>query len=138
MHELSGNYGKRKRSLRTTHPLTEDQFVNVSSKHRTSREDAAVRRRHHCRRYRSQPEERNEVRCQVLQDQRQNHAGLRLRERIRAIVPRLVPSCDIIIIQLTHSPVNNIRLRRLIKFPSLLLSSVFISLLRYHVHVIII
>lgn len=89
-----------------THPLTEDQFVNVSSKHRTSREDAAVRRRHHRRRYRAQPEEGNEIRCEMLQDQRQNHAGLRLRERIRTNIPRLVPSCDIIIVQSTRSPLT--------------------------------
>lgn len=129
-----------------THPLTEDQFVNVSSKHRTSREDAAVRRRHHRRRYRSQPEEGNKIRCQILQDQRQNHAGLRLRERIRTSIPRLVPSCNIIITQLTitqlkliHGLLINVCLCRLIKFPHYRSpSSLFFIQYFIHAHVIVI
>lgn len=107
---MSAGWIMRPRCGAETHPLTEDQFVYVSSKHRTSREDAAVRRRHHRRRYRPQPEERNKVRRQVLQDQRQNHAGLRLSKRIRASIPRLVPSCDKIILQLIRGPLNGISL----------------------------
>lgn len=135
----AGNYRRdcKQKYNSKTHPLTEDQFVNVSSKHRTSREDAAVRRRHHRRRYRSKPEEGDEVRCQVLQDQRQNHAGLRLRERKRAFIVRLVPSCDIIIITqlILHSLVNICS----INWVSIIVSLIsFYFCIRYHIHVIVI
>lgn len=80
--------------LAETHPLTEDQFVNISGKHRTSGKDAAIRRRHHRRRYCTQPEKGNKIWCQVLQDQWQDHAGLRLREGVNASVSCLVPGCN--------------------------------------------
>jgi len=56
--------------------LSEDELVDVSGKHRRSREDRGVGRAHDGRRNGPEAEERDVARRQVLQDERQDHAGV--------------------------------------------------------------
>ena len=85
--------------LRATYVLSEYKFVDIPRKHGGGREDRGVCRGHDGGRHGAQSEERGVAGGQILEDHRQDHSRVVLRDWQRLVVlqevVRLVPVCSL-------------------------------------------